>query len=129
MSLFSISPSPFSCLTHLLLSPYDDSLSLDFPVHTFLPYLHVLKHRACASPHEDEKFGYLAKSALNTGYEPNEFGTITSVDSDTMLIDEPDLNEISDFSKNTYENIGLFGVLTMFESSDSHVFHDDLLFK
>ena len=42
-----------------------------------------------------------------------------------MLIDDPDLNEISDFSKNTHENTGLFGVLTMFESSVSHVFHDD----
>ena len=42
-----------------------------------------------------------------------------------MLIDDPDLNEISDFSKNTHENIGLFGVLTMFESSVSQVSHDD----
>ena len=42
-----------------------------------------------------------------------------------MLIDDPDLNEISDFSKNTHENIGQFGVLTMFESSVSHVSHDD----
>ena len=49
------------------------------------------------------KFGYLAKSDANTGCEPNEFDKITSVDSDTMLIDDPDLNEISDFSKNTRE--------------------------
>ena len=42
-----------------------------------------------------------------------------------MLIDDPDLNEISNFSKNTHENIGLFGVLTMFDSSVSHVSHDD----
>ena len=46
-----------------------------------------------------EEFGYLAKSAANTGYEPKEFEKITSVDSDTMPIDDPDLNEISDFSK------------------------------
>ena len=72
-----------------------------------------------------EKFGYLAKSALNTGYEPKKFDKITSVDSDTMLIDDPDFNEISDFSKNTHENTGLFGVLSMFESSVSHVSHDD----
>ena len=37
------------------------------------------------------------------------------MDSDTVLIDDPDLNEISD----------LFGVLTMFESSFSHVSHYD----
>ena len=42
-----------------------------------------------------------------------------------MLIDVPDLNEISDFSKNTHENKGLFDVLAMFESSVSHVSHDD----
>ena len=43
-----------------------------------------------------------------------------------MLIDDPDLNEISDFSKNTHENTGLFGGLIMFESSVSHVSHDDV---
>ena len=42
-----------------------------------------------------------------------------------MFIDDPDLNEIPEFSRNTHENIGLFGVLTMFESSVSHVSHDD----
>ena len=63
--------------------------------------------------------------ALNTGYEPNEFDKITSVDGDTMLIDDPDLKKISDFSKNTHENTGLFDVLRMFESSVSHVSHDD----
>ena len=41
VSFLSISPSAVSCLTHLLLSLYD-SLSLDFPVRTFLPYLPVL---------------------------------------------------------------------------------------
>ena len=66
-------------------------------------------------------------SALNTVYEPNEFDKNTSVDSDTVLIDDPDLNEISFFSKNTHENKGLIDVLTMFDSSVSHVFHDDLL--
>ena len=72
-----------------------------------------------------EEFAFLAKSGLNTGYEPKEFDKIISVGCDTMLIDDPDLNEISDFTKNTHENSGLFGVLTMFESSVSHVSHDD----
>ena len=87
VSFLSISPSPFSCLTHLLLSPYD-SLSLStFPsTHSCRTYLSS-KRRACAPPHEDEKFGYLAMSALNTGYEPKKFDKITSVDSDTMLIE------------------------------------------
>ena len=44
MSFLSVSPSHVTCLTHLLLCPYD-SLSLDFPVHTFLPYLLVLEAR------------------------------------------------------------------------------------
>ena len=47
-----------------------------------------------------------------------------------MLVDDSDLIEISDFSKNTRDNTGLFGDLTMFESSVSHVSHDDFdLFK
>ena len=73
------------------------------------------------------KFGCLAKSDANTGCEPNEFDKITSVDSDTMLIDDLDLHEISDFSNNTHENKGLFGVLTMFESSVFHDSHDDFV--
>ena len=42
-----------------------------------------------------------------------------------MVSDHPDLDEISDFSKRIHENTGLFGVLTMFKSSVSHVSHDD----
>ena len=74
---------PVSCLmSHLsfAVSVRRLSLSLDFPVHTFLPHLHVLKVQGMRISHEDEKFGHLAKSALNTGYEPNEFDKITSVD-------------------------------------------------
>ena len=88
---------------------------------TSLPNFPVLKaqdtrHSAHAS--------YLAKSYANTGYEPTEFDKITSVQNDTMFINDPDHN-ISDFSKNTHENKGLFGVLTMFESSVSYVSNDD----
>ena len=72
-----------------------------------------------------EKFGYLAKSDADTGYEPKKFDKMTSVDNYTMLVDDPDLDEISNFSKNTRENTGLFGVPTLFESSVSHVSHDD----
>ena len=44
-----------------------------------------------------DKFGYLAKSDANTGCGPTQFDKITSVDNDTMLFDDPDLDEISDF--------------------------------
>ena len=70
-------------------------------------------------------FGYLAKSDAHAGCEPNEFDEITFVDDDSTLIDDPDLDEISDFSKNTHENIRLFGVPTMLEASVSHVSHSD----
>ena len=58
----------------------------------------------------------------NTGYEPKEFDKITSVDSDTMLINDPDHNT-SDTSKTMNENTGQFGILTVFESSVVHVCH------
>ena len=102
----------------------------DDPVHMFLPYLPVLKAQDTRnSAPASRSFGCLAKSDANTGCEPNEFDKITSVDSDTMLIDDLDLHDISDFSNNTHENKGLFGVLTMFESSVSHVSHDDFALK
>ena len=56
------------------------------------------------SAHASREFGYVAKSDANTGYKPNKFDKFTSVE---------------------HENTGLFGVLTMFESSVSHVSHDD----
>ena len=70
VSHLSISPSPVSCLTHPCCSLTVTSrpfLTLTFTrsCRTYLSY----KRRACASPHEDEKFGYLAKSALNTRRE------------------------------------------------------------
>ena len=84
------------------------SLRDHFPVRTVLAVLTCPQSAGHAHLRtSSEKFGYLAKSAFNTAYEPNEFDKITSVDSDTMLIDDPDLNEISDFSKNTHESTGL----------------------
>ena len=60
------------------------------------------------------------ESGLHTGYEPKEFDKITSVDGDTTPINDPNHNSISDFSKTTRENIGLFRVPTMFETFVSH---------
>ena len=68
------------------------------------------------------KFGYPARSGANTGYEPNEFDKITSVDDDKMLINDPNHN-CSNFSKTTKENTRHFDVHTVFESSVSHVSH------
>ena len=66
----------------------------------------------------------MAKSDANTGYESKKFDKNTSVDDDTTLINDPNHN-ISDFSKTTNKNIGQFGVPTVFETSVSHVSHDD----
>ena len=56
-----------------------------------------------------EEFGYLADPTHSTGYEPKEFDKITSADGDTTPINEPNYDNISDFSKITRENTGLFG--------------------
>ena len=60
------------------------------PVHPLLhpPFAGHPPLRTCIA-----KFGYPAKSDANTGCEPKKFDKITSVDSDTMLIDGPDFNE------------------------------------
>ena len=68
VSYLSISPSPVSCLTHpccslILTSRPFLTLTSTRPCRTS----YSQKRRACASPHEDEKFDCLAKSALNTG--------------------------------------------------------------
>ena len=50
-------------------------------------------------------------------YEPKEFGKITSVDDDTMPVNDPNHN-FSDFSsKTTKEKTSQIGVPTVFESS------------
>ena len=114
-----------ACVSSLFILMFHPSL-LFFHTHfditflsIFLPNFPVLKAQ------DIEMFGYLAKSDANTGYEPKQFDKITFVDNDTMLIDDPDLDEISDFSKNTRDNTGMFGVPSMFETSVSHVSHGD----
>ena len=125
VSHLSLSLSLVSCLTHLSQSPYDDSLSLslDCPVRTLLPYLLVLKVHGMRHSARGREVWLSGQVRLNTGYETKGFDKITSVDSDTMLINEPNHN-FSDFSKTTNENTGQFGVPTVFESSVSHVSHD-----
>ena len=67
------------------------------------------------------EFGHLADPAHSTGYEPKEFDKITSADGDTTPINDPNYDTVSDFSKITRENTGLFGVSTVLEASVSHV--------
>ena len=71
------------------------------------------------------EFGYLANPTHSTGYEPKEFDKITSADGDTTPINDPNYDNISDFSKITRENTGLFGVSRMLEASVSHVSHGE----
>ena len=59
------------------------------------------------------EFGHLADPTHSTSYEPKEFDKITSADGDTTAINDPNYDNISDFSKFTRENTGLFGVSTM----------------
>ena len=62
-----------------------------------------------------EEFGYLADPTHSTGYEPKEFNQITSADGDTTPINDPNYDNISDFS--------------MFEASVSHVSQVSFLFR
>ena len=72
-----------------------------------------------------EEFGYPADSTHSTGCEPKEFDKVNSVDGDTTPINDPNRDNISEFSKTTRESIGLFGVPTVFEASVSQVSHGD----
>ena len=123
VSHLSISPSAVSCLTRLLLSPYDDSLSR-------LSRPHVLAVFTCPKCAGDADLRTRTRSLAiwpsppSTQVTSPRRSTRSIVDNDTMLIDDPDHN-FPDFSKNTNENKGLSGVPTVFESCVSHVSHDD----
>ena len=119
MSYLSISPSPFSCFTRHLCSSRTVT-STPRSVCTFLAEQRTGQAHFRSS---GEEFGYLADPTHSTGYEPKEFDIITSADGDTTPINDPNYDNISDFSKITRENTGLFGVPTMLEASVSHVSH------
>ena len=61
----------------------------------------------------------------STSCEPKEFDKITSADGDTTPINDPNCDNISDFSKITRENTGLLAVSTMLEASVSHASHGE----
>ena len=71
------------------------------------------------------EFGYLADPTHSTSYEAKEFDMVTSADGDTTPINDPNFDGISDFSKITRDNTGLFGVSTKLEASVLHVSHGE----
>ena len=65
--LILTSPSPFSCVTvSVCCSGHFDTNLTDALVHTILPNFPDPKARGKRTLHEDEQFGYLAKSVSNT---------------------------------------------------------------
>ena len=123
MSSISVSPSPLSCSPAVLAVPWR-SFRDHFPVRTVLAELYPTQKRQAHFRTSAEEFGYLAKSGLHTGYEPKQLDKTTPADGTTPSND-PDRDSISDFSKTTRENTGLFGVPTVFGTSVSHVSHGD----
>ena len=111
----------FSCLTHPCCSrtvtsrPLPTTTSLT--IHSTRSCRTYLFLKAPDTRHSAREVRSWATWPNLVSTQVNEFDEITSVNSETMLIYDPDLNEISDFSKNTHENTGMFGVLTMFEST------------
>ena len=125
MSLISVSPSPFSCFTlHPCCSPTVTSTT---PSRLWRPRLPC---RALPDPKARVKrtSAWVPRSLAtwpipthSTGYmSPSSPDKTTSVDGDTMPINDPDHDSISDFSRTTRENTGLFGVPTVCETSVSH---------
>ena len=74
----------------------------------------------------DEEFGYLAKSARLTGYEPKQLDKMVTADDDSTPINDPDHDSISDFSKTTHWNTGWFCFPTVCETSVSQVSRGDI---
>ena len=112
MSYLSISPSPFSCFIRRL-------CCFRAVTSTLLSCLHF----PCRTVPDPK--AHFADPTHSTGYEPKEFEKITSGDGDTTPIHDPKYDNISDFSKITRENTGLFGVSTVWEASVSHVSHGE----
>ena len=88
------------------------------------------KRGSSALPHERRGVWLPGRSdALHRERCSKEFDKTTSVDGDTTPINDPNHDGISDFSKTTRENTGLFGVPTVFETSVSHVSHGNFVFQ
>ena len=101
-------------------------LLIDFPVHTFLPYLPVLKAQGMRISARGREVW------LSGQVRPQHRLWAQRVRQDHFCGQWHDAHWRSRpqwnlwlLEKHTHKNTGLFGVLTMFESSVSHVSHDD----
>ena len=105
----------------------DGHLETTFPTLASAPSLPNCSRSESAGPAHFRtsgvEFGYLADPTHSTGCEPKELNKITSADGDTTPINDPNYDNISDFSKITRQNTALFDVSTMLETSFSHVSH------
>ena len=117
MSYLSISPFPLSCFirrpscSRTVTSTRCSRLHL--PCRTFPDPKARVKR---TSERAARSFGYLADPTHSTSSEPKEFDKITSADGDTTPINDPNYDNISDFSKITREDNDLLGVPSMFEA-------------
>ena len=126
MSCLSISPSPLTCFIRRLCCSRTVTSTPSFPSRPSLP--NCSRSESPGQAHfrtSGEEFGYLDDSTHFAGNGPKEFDKITSADGDTTSINDPNYDNISDFSKITRENTGLFGVSTMLEASVSNVSHGE----
>ena len=126
MSYLSISPSPLTCFIRRLCCSRTVTSTprsrLHLPCRTVPdPKARVKRTSARAA----RSSATLADSTHFAGNGPKEFDKITSADGDTTSINDPNYDNISDFSKITRENTGLFGVSTMLEASVSNVSHGE----
>ena len=122
MSYLSVSPSPFSCFIRLPCCSLTVTSRHTFPTLTTAPSLpNCSRSESAGQAHFRTGGGEFGDLPI-----PRTGDKITSVDDDTMLINDPNLDSISDFSKTTRENTGLFGVPTVFEGSVSHVSHGNV---
>ena len=93
-----------------------------------LPGLPTPKIAGPAHSHiSEDDFGYMAISPHRTGYEPKQLDKMVPADDDATSINDPDHDSASNFSKNTHENTGLFGVPTVCETSVSQFSRGDIV--
>ena len=128
LHMYHTSPS---CLLHLMSHPsllFLDGhfeTTLHFDVHTFLSYLLVLKCAGhAAPPHEQREVWLSGQVRLQHRLWAQEVrqNHFSGQWHDARWRSRPQWN-LWLLEKHTHENIGLFGVLTMFEPSVSRVSH------